>query len=76
MKVELVYGRTYRAQVAIPALAKGLIGADMLRRELERYQLYGVVADTGPGFEIEATFRGRTGTYTLPDAVQTVEVVR
>lgn len=71
----LEYLRRYRATVTIDPRAKCCITADMVACELARWQLYGDVVDTPTGYRLEAEFRGRSGTYSLPDEVESLEIV-
>lgn len=76
MKSHFLYGHTYRAKVVAEPLLKTVLTAEMLASELKKYQLFGQVTDTTYGYMVEAEFRGTTGTYMLPDGVETVEMIR
>jgi hypothetical protein len=75
MRASLEYMRRYRATVAIEPAAKTVITDQMIAAELARWQLYGQVTETVDGYQLDAQFRGRSGTYTLPDEVKTVEMI-
>jgi hypothetical protein len=71
----LEYMRRYRATVAIDPAAKCIITDQMIATELARWQFFGQVTDTPAGYQIEAQFLGKTGTYTLPEQVETCEII-
>lgn len=73
MRASLVFGCKYRATVRVPAALLAVLSAEMLATELRRYQLFGRVESTGSGYQVEAVFRGRTGSYQLPDQVISLE---
>jgi hypothetical protein len=75
MQAKLEYRRRYRATVAVEPALKAVISEDMIAAELARWQLFGQVTDTVDGYRVDAEFRGRTGTYTLPDEVQSFEMI-
>lgn len=75
MQAKLIFGQRYRAEVAIDPMIRSVLSAEMIGAELERYQLFGRVTDTLEGYRVEAVFRGETGTYMLPEQVQTVEMI-
>jgi len=75
MQAKLIFGQRYRAEVAIDPMIRSVLSAQMVSAELERYQLFGRVTDTLDGYTVEAVFRGKTGTYMLPEQVQTVEMI-
>lgn len=75
MNATLEYGRRYRARVAVEPAAKLLITSEMVAAELARWQLFGQVTETVGGYQLEAQFRGVTGTYPLPEEVQSVEII-
>lgn len=76
MRAELRYGHLYRALVAIPAPLRAILPPATIEAELRRYQLFGRVSDIGTGYQVEAEFRGKTGTYDLPAEVTSFEIVR
>jgi hypothetical protein len=73
VRASLVCGRRYRATVEVPPALLAVLSADMLATELRRYQLFGRVTPTRTGYQVEAEFRGRTGSYVLPDQVTRLE---
>ena len=75
MNATLQYGRRYRAKVVIDAYVKSVITPEMIVEELQRWQLFGQVTWIPEGYQLEAEFRGRTGTYPLPEEVQSVEII-
>ena len=75
MVVRLEYGHKYRARVAIEPAAKVVITDQMIATELAKWQLFGRVTETLTGYQLEAEFRGMTGTYTLPEEVESVEIL-
>jgi len=75
VRTSLEYLHRYRAIVAIDPAAKSVITDGMIATELARWQLFGQVTEIPEGYQVEAEFRGRTGTYTLPDEVQTCEMI-
>jgi hypothetical protein len=75
MRAKLEYKRRYRATVAIDPSLKCVISDAMVAAELARWQLHGQVTETVEGYQLVAEFRGKSGTYTLPDEVQTVEMI-
>jgi hypothetical protein len=75
MVAQLEYRRRYRARVAVDPMAKCCITSDMIAAELARWQLFGAVTDTPTGYQLDAEFRGRSGTYTLPEEVESLEIV-
>jgi hypothetical protein len=75
MRYKLLYGHTYRAAVDVDPMIRAVFTPDMVRNELERYQLFGCVTETTSGYTVEAEFRGKTGAYELPAGVQTIELV-
>jgi hypothetical protein len=75
VRASLVFGRRYRATVQVPAALLAVLSAEMLATELRRYQLFGRVESTGTGYRVDAEFRGRTGSYELPDQVTRLEIV-
>ena len=75
MRATLEFRRKYRAKVAIDPALKLVITDAMILAELARWQLYGQVTETVEGYQLVAEFRGKSGTYTLPDEVQTVEMI-
>jgi hypothetical protein len=52
-----------------------VVTPEMIRSELERYQLFGRVTEVPGGYQIDAQFRGKSGTYNLPEQVETVEML-
>ncbi len=75
MNVRLEYGLRYQADVVLGEFVRGVITASEIERQLERYQLFGTVSPSRDGFRVVATFKGRSGTYTLPDSVRAVKKV-
>jgi len=71
----LEYRRRYRARVTVPPLARATITPQMIQAELCRWQLHGQVTETQQGYQMEAEFRGATGTYQLPLEVESVEII-
>jgi len=76
MRAQLTFGCTYRALVALGPLEKAFLSPDELQSGLEQYQLYGSVREVEAGYLVTAEFRGKSGTYTLPNEVQNLEIVR
>lgn len=76
MKAVLTYGHTYRARIAIDELLAGIVTSENLLAILRRYQLFGTATQTPSGFEVTAEYRGKTGTYELPQQVISVQTVR
>jgi hypothetical protein len=75
MNAPLQYGRRYRARVAVDPFAKLAITPEMIATELARWQLYGQVTDIPSGYQLEAEFRGQSGTYPLPEEVEALEII-
>ncbi len=77
MIVSLIYGRRYRAVVAIPEPLRPMVTPAGISAQLARYQLTGAVSNLGGGrYQVDATYGGRTGTYDLPAVVQSVDLIR
>lgn len=72
MRVALHYGERYRAEIVVAPFVRTVFSADMVAQEMTRYQLFGTVAEIPDGYRIEAQFRGRTGTYELPEQIRGV----
>jgi hypothetical protein len=75
MQARLEYGRKYRAIVAVEPMVKSIITDEMVAAELRRWQLFGQVTAIVTGYQLEAEFRGKSGTYPLPDEVQSLELI-
>lgn len=75
MRAALEYGRRYRTSVEVPPGLQRLVTPAVVVQEMERYQLFGSVVVSGARYVVTAQFRGRSGTYDLPDQVQTLEIV-
>lgn len=75
MRANLEYGRRYRATAHVDAMIRQVFTSQMVTTELARYQLFGRVVETPDGYMVEAQFRGRSGTYDLPEAVQRLEII-
>jgi hypothetical protein len=75
MRVRLYNGRTYRAQVLLPAIVKQVYAPTVVAAELQRHQLFGSVTDSPSGYVVQAQFRGQSGDYDLPDEVQDLVVI-
>lgn len=75
MRYELRHGHTYRAEIVLDPFVRTVISAEMLANELQQYHLFGQVTENTKGYIVQAEFRGRSGQYELPEAVQTVELI-
>jgi hypothetical protein len=73
MRHNLEYGRRYRGKVIIGPLFKRLITQQEISETLRKYQLAGTVTEIHEGYQFEGVFRGRSGTYDLPEPVRDVE---
>jgi len=75
VRFSFVYGLKYRARVAMPLALQRMVPPQSIAAELQRYQLFGTVTPHGLEYVLEAQFRGRSGTYDLPEQVQSCEVI-
>jgi len=76
VNVALAYGHVYRARVEIQPVLREVVTAELLSSTLKQYQLFGRAEPTGFGYSIVAEFRGKSGTYALPEQVTAVDLVR
>jgi hypothetical protein len=76
MNARLDYGHVYRATVAIPPVLRPVVTPEWLKETLQRYQLFGRAEEIPGGYSVQAEFRGKSGSYTLPEQVTALALVR
>lgn len=59
--------------MTVGALFKSLLSSEEIECRLKAYQLDGQLTDLPDGYQFEGVFKGKTGTYELPDVVVKVE---
>lgn len=75
MRISLEYGSRYRATVIVGSLFKSLLSSEDIQERLKAYQLAGTLTDLPDGYQFEGVFRGKSGSYDLPEVVVDVKFI-
>lgn len=75
MRISLEYGKRYRATVIVGSLFKSLLSSEEIDARLRSYQLAGTLTELPDGYQFEGVFKGKSGSYDLPEVVVKVEFI-